>query len=314
MNLFQHPYQNFEDYWRLREFLRRVFLLNQCRELSWHVARLDYWIWFGNADLEKIPLEEQVFLWETEDGQLAACLNPEERGIAFLQVDPTYRSPQLIEEMIATAEAHLTVTREDGQRRLIIFTDSQDSQCQQILASRGYQRIDRPGWAETQHRRSLEQPLPPIPVTPDYTIRPLEGGLELLERCYASGLGFHDDDIHTARDNRDHPEWYHHIQLAPLYRRDLDLVAVAADGSVASFCTLWFDDVTRTAYLEPVATVPAHQRKGLARAVILSGLHRLQDMGCRMAFIGGYSQGANALYFSVMGPEHDLSEAWEKIT
>jgi hypothetical protein len=37
-------------------------------------------------------------------------------------------------------------------------------------------------------------------------------------------------------------------------------------------------------------------------------------MGCLVAFVGGYSAAANALYFSVMGPEHDLSEAWEKIT
>lgn len=51
---------------------------------------------------------------------------------------------------------------------------------------------------------------------------------------------------------------------------------IAADGSVASFCTGWFDDVSLTAYLEPVATVSAHRRRGLARAVILEALHRLQ--------------------------------------
>ncbi len=41
-------------------------------------------------------------------------------------------------------------------------------------------------------------------------------------------------------------------------RRDLDLVAIAPDGAVAAFCTIWFDDVTRSAYYEPVATVPTH--------------------------------------------------------
>jgi GNAT superfamily N-acetyltransferase len=137
-------------------------------------------------------------------------------------------------------------------------------------------------------------------------------GLELLERCYASGLGFHDDDINVARKNRDNPAWYHHIQSAPLYRRDLDLVAVAADGSVASFCTIWFDDVTRTAYFEPVATVPAHRRHGLGKALLVEGLHRLKEMGCLVAFVGGYSERANGLYSSVMGEEYDVSEPWEK--
>ena len=154
-------------------------------------------------------------------------------------------------------------------------------------------------------------PLPARADTGGYVIRALGDGVELLERCYASGLGFHDDDIHTARDNRDHPDWYRHIQSAPLYRRDLDLVAVAPDGAVAAFATIWFDDVSRTAYFEPVATVPAHRRHGLARAVMVEGLHRLQRIGCRVAFVGGYSQAANALYASVMGPDHDVSEPWE---
>jgi mycothiol synthase len=101
--------------------------------------------------------------------------------------------------------------------------------------------------------------------------------------------------------------------MAPLYRRDLDLVAVADDGSIASFCTIWFDDVTRTAVFEPVATVPAHQKRGLGKAVMLEGLHRLKRMGCKVALVGGYSQAANALYFSVIGPEHDINEPWEKI-
>ena len=61
-----------------------------------------------------------------------------------------------------------------------------------------------------------------------------------------------------------------------------------------------------------MATVPAHQRKGLGKAVMIEGLHRLKAMGCKVAFVGGYSQAANALYFSVMGAEHDVSEPWEK--
>jgi hypothetical protein len=35
-------------------------------------------------------------------------------------------------------------------------------------------------------------------------------------------------------------------------------------------------------------------------------------MGCVVAFVGGYSPEANALYRSVMGPERDLDELWVK--
>jgi GNAT superfamily N-acetyltransferase len=215
--------------------------------------------------------------------------------------------------MIATAEKHLAETGQDGSRQVQIYIDSQNRSFQDVLSRRGFQIVTRPGENEIEHRRSLEGPLPEVPVIPGYTIRALGDGLELLERCYASGLGFHNDDIQTARKNRDHPEWYHGIQSAPLYRRDLDIVAVAADGSIAAFCTAWFDDVTRTGDLEPVATVPAHRRHGLGRAVCLEAMHRLKRMGCKTAFVTGYSERANALYFSLMGPEYDVSECWEKI-
>ena len=70
--------------------------------------------------------------------------------------------------------------------------------------------------------------------------------------------------------------------------------------------------MTRSAYYEPVAVVPAHRRRGLGQALLSEGLRRLQRMGVTRAFVGGYSRSANALYGPVMGPEHELYEVWEK--
>jgi mycothiol synthase len=310
MRLVMRAFRDDDDYWRIRALLREAMVLNGRRERSWHVARLDYWWWFCNPDLEHLEPGKHVFLWETDAGELVAALNPEGPGQAFLQVHPGLGAAGPIEEMVAVAEDRLAVAGADGVRRLRVFADAGDHGLQEILARRGFARLERPGVSEWQHRRSLQAPLPPVPSIAGYTIRPMADGLELLERCYASGLAFHDDDIAVARDNRDHPGWYHHVQAAPLYRRDLDIVAAATDGSIAAFCTAWFDDVSRTAYLEPVATVAAHRRRGLAGAVILEALHRLRRMGCLTVFVGGYSDEANALYGSVMGPEHDVSEPW----
>ena len=160
MKLTMRTYQTEEDYWRIRGFLRQLMTLNGRRELCWHVARLDYWWWFINPDIEKIVLEENVFLWETESGEIAAVLNPEGRGQAFLQVHPEFRTPELDEEMIALAEEHLTVTNKADQRMLQIFIDSQDKTRQQILTRRGFKRVEEAGNQECQHRRSLDEALP----------------------------------------------------------------------------------------------------------------------------------------------------------
>ena len=75
---------------------------------------------------------------------------------------------------------------------------------------------------------------------------------------------------------------------------------------------MWYDDVTRSAYIEPVATVPEHLRRGLARATITEGLRRLQRMGAQRASVSGFEPGPNALYSSTLSPHHDLNKQWVK--
>ncbi len=158
----------------------------------------------------------------------------------------------------------------------------------------------------------MDLPILDAQPAPGYTLRALADGAELLDRCYASGLVFHPNDLQYAIDNRNDISWYRNIQNAPLYRRDLDLLAAASDGSVASFCTVWFDDVNRAGVFEPVGTVPAHQRRGLGKALLCEGLRRLKKLGATMAYVGSYSPEAGALYASVGFTEYDLSIPWIK--
>jgi len=66
MQLTMRVYQTEEDYCRIRAFLREVFLLNDRRELSWHVARLDYWRWHGIFTLRKGAREHNLGRIEKE--------------------------------------------------------------------------------------------------------------------------------------------------------------------------------------------------------------------------------------------------------
>lgn len=302
------PYQSEEDFWKMRAFLRQVFLMNNRLQPSWHVARLDYSRWHVALNCAKVRFEDTVTLWERGD-QITAVLMPDGGpGEAHFLVDPILRTAKLEEEMLQTAQERLAFAEPDGSLRLTVWCPAVYLQRQTLLHRYGYKKGQD---IEYQWQRDLDAPIPDAPLAAGYTIRSLGDGLELLERCYASGLGFHAGDIRVAVDNRTDPQWYRNIQTAPLYRRDLDLVAVSPEGAIAAFCTLWFDDVTRSAYFEPVATVPEHQRRGLGKALMTEGLRRLQRMGATRVFVSGYSPAANALYRSVMAPVHELYEPWE---
>jgi mycothiol synthase len=309
MPLTCRPYRDNDDYWRARAFLRDTFLRNERREINWQVYRWDYWRRHGIENIHPMPLQEVVFFWETRAGEIAAILNPEARGDAFLQVDPVFRSAGLLEEMVACAEANLASRDKDGKQSLNLWAGEDDPLLQETLERRGYQKAD---WCERQNWQMLDADIPEPILPPGYTIHPVGEGAALIERCYASGLAFHENDALIAHGNRE-VSWYRSIQNAPLYRRDLDLTVVAPDGSVASFCTIWYDDVTRSAAFEPVATVPDQQRKGLGRAVMRAGLRQLVCLGATKVFVGSYSSEAGALYTAAGFTLARLNYPWKKI-
>ena len=310
MRLALRTAQKEDDYWRIRDFLREVFLLNGRRELSWQAYRFDYCRWHGFENMGYHRMDEDVFLWEMDGGRIAAVLNPEGRGQAFFQVHPGYRTPDLEEEMLVVAEGHLSHHHPDGRRKLWVWAHEQDELRKDVLARHGYTKGDE---REYQRRRSLSgdimTPIPEAPVPEGYAVRALGDVEDLPPRSYVSWKAFHP---HEPDDQYDGWEWYRNVQRAPLYRRDLDLVAVAPGGEFASFCTIWFDDVTRTGAFEPVGTAPSHQRQGLAKAVMSEGLRRIKRLGATLAYVGSYTPAAHALYASVGFTEYDLSRPWVK--
>jgi ribosomal protein S18 acetylase RimI-like enzyme len=306
MQLTMRRVQTEGDYWRIRAFLREVFMRNDRRELSWHVARLDYWRWHFIENCQVCgPVEQVTTLWETAGGEIAAVLHPVSMGEAFLHVHPDFRTPALEEEMLTRAEEHLAAQSADGRRYLFVQAFRDDGLRQRILTQRGY----APNGQPVHHwRRDLDAPLSQVPVAAGYTIRSMGDVDEFPARSWASWRAFHPDEPDEAYEGW---EWYGNIQSAPLYRRDLDIVAASASGEIAAFCTLWYDDATRSAVCVLVGAAPEHQRRGLGKAVIVEGLRSLQRMGGTRAFANGYDPAANALYGAALGTG-ELSDSWLK--
>jgi mycothiol synthase len=301
-------YQGEEDYRRICGFLREVFLLNERRMLSWPVARLNYWRWHGIYNLGQGALEKNVFLWETQDGQIACVLNCEGLGNAFLQVNPAFNTPELEKQMIIMAEKHLWAADKRGGDVLRVWTDAGDASRIEVLRQRGYVHLAEKD--EHQWRRSLELRVHEAPLFEGYTVRSLGDSSELPSRSWASWRAFHSNKPDENYGGDWH--WYVNIQAAPLYRPDLDLVAIAPQGGVAAFTTIWYDEITQCGYFEPVGSMPEHQRRGLARALLCEGMQRLQRLGATQCMVVGGSQPANALYEAVLGPVYDLYQPWEK--
>ena len=299
-------YQSEEDYWCIREFLREVSILNDRHDFSWSLLRWDYWRWHVNENIFHFKLEDVVTLWEAS-GRIVAMLNPDTAGEAFFQVHPSYHGAELFSEMLDAAEQKLPNPKADDKKELIAWVNADDNLHKDILTGRGYARSKFK--AEHMRRRSFSKPVPDFATPMGYTVRALGDESELPARSWLSWKVFHPDEPDEKYQGW---EWYLNVQRVPIYRRDLDIVAVAHDGELAAFCTVWFDDITRTAVFEPVGTHPDHQKRGLGKAVMNEGLRRAQKLGATLATVSSYSDGAHALYESMGFTELDLLEPWIK--
>ncbi len=306
MKLRMRKYQREDDCWRIRQFLRDIAVLYQLREVCWPVNRWDYWRWHVNENIWRFNLQAAVFMWESAQDRLAAVLHPDGAGEAFMQVHPEFDCLELEIEMISLAESHLAVQQPDGRQRLVIWVHESDTMRQDLLRRRGYVKGAQP---EYQRRRALDAPIPEFMLADGYQIRALGDANELPARSWLSWKAFHPQEPDGKYAGW---EWYRNVQRAPLYRRDLDLVATALDGELVAFCTLWFDDVTRTAAFEPVGTHPNHQRKGLGKAIMAEGLRRVGEMGATLCTVGSYSDAAGGLYAALGFTAYELSEPWVK--
>ena len=78
---------------------------------------------------------------------------------------------------------------------------------------------------------------------------------------------------------RNHADVEPRLCQTSLYRPDLDLVVHDSRDEPAAYGLFWFDPQTATGLVEPMRTEDEHQRCGLARHILTTGLDLLAEAG-----------------------------------
>lgn len=272
---------------------------------NWEVRRWDGWRFYANSPDWNPDREKQVRLWETEDGHLVGAVHLEGRS-AILQLHPDFRFIE--EDMIIWAEENLSVPIKDGDgRRLNIFVFEYDSPRTQILEKRGYKKTEKNGVFRRMRFGNLQLREPEL--DDNYTMRAVNPD----DKNDCQKLA----DILNAAFNRNFhtaDEYRTFAGHAPSYHKDMDLAAIAPDGSFAAYVGIPYNNENKYGVFEPVCTHPEHQRRGLARALMLEGLRRLKALGAMDVYVGtGDQPAANRLYDSVGFTEAYKEYLWQKI-
>jgi GNAT superfamily N-acetyltransferase len=302
-------YRDEDDYWRARAFLRRLPRPDGAPGGNWHVALFDYWRWHWLENVvERDPRE--LCIWEDGAGEMAAILNQGDPGVCHLHIQPDVKTPDLLSEVVATAEREYSTPSRSGGRIVCVWSMEDDEGLIRVFRGRGYETFESEHAVEHHGRRPLDTPIHDVAVPEGFHVRSMGDVGEHGRRSLASWRAFHPDEPDSGCDMTG--AWYRNVQRAPLYRRDLDVVAVAPNGDIASFAVAYFDDAAREGVFVLDGTATAYQRLGLAKAVMTEALRRLQWLGATNAYVDWYESPAGALYESVGLHEERRGRCWMK--
>jgi mycothiol synthase len=220
------------------------------------------------------------------------------------QVLPKYAWRGIEEEAISWAETRLAKLRlRDPQQwggNVVSGARQDDVKRIAFLEQHGF----RPGgeFSEVNMLCWLDGRIPEIVVPDGCQVRAVADTAagnclaEILRRAEAQREVWHPWTVGNVSDDN-----YIYLMTLPGYHRDLDVVAVAPDGSIAAYVNGWIDSINWIGDFGPVGARPAYRRQGLTRAVLLECMRRMQQLGMNRVSVstGVSNTAAIRLYESV---------------
>ncbi len=260
----------------------------------WHVGELAFGFFMIDCHLDP---RKHVRVWHEKDRVVGYAMLGDDAYFDW-QVLPEVEGKGIESEALAWAAELLAELRVDDAERwkgpMIVATRIDNAERVAFLEQHGFTRAE---YVEVNMLRSLAAPIGEQQVPPGYVVRSLsDDPAEVSLRAEAHREVWHPWTVGEVTD-----EQYARFMRMPGYDRDLDVVAVAPDGTMAAYVNGWLDPVNKIGDLGPVGAREAYRRQGLARAVLLECLRRMKARGMNRVCVstGEDNVAARGLYESI---------------
>jgi predicted N-acetyltransferase YhbS len=272
MSIIQRKYEPEKDYDRVGQFLLDTYITGVHHD-NWLQPRWEYMHFHPSLDKASLG---KIGIWES-DGKIVAVAHCElSLGLVYFQFHPDFY--YLKREMLEYAEANLFETTPEGQRRIAVFVNDFDQELTDIVKGQGYKLVTdfRDTWSEIEIRKHF-----PVKLPFGFHLQSLQDEDDIVKLTRLIHRGFN----HLGEPPEGSADGTKHMQEAPDYRKDLNIVAVTDDGAYVAYSGVWLDR-NKIVYIEPVCTDPDYRRLGLGTATLFEGLNRCLREGAKAIQIG----------------------------
>lgn len=280
-------------------------LLNACEAVDRLVEDTSFSKFRMEFDLPPTDKARDICLWEDATGSLIAfgyLRIPQSGkiidGLLRFFVGPAARGGDLERQIIAWGERRMREVAAERGVPVKLRSGARHHQGDRIavLEACGF----KPERYFFRMARSLDGAIPEPPLPAGFTLRQggqqnTEAWAEMCEQAFSENWNHHRVTVERVKRELANPH----------YRPELDLMAVAPDGTFAAFCYCalnpeWNARSGRNeGWIASLGTRPGFRRMGLGRAMLFQGLHRLKAAGADTAVLGVDAEnpsGAGRLY------------------
>ncbi len=249
-----------EQYESIYRFLLEAEKLEYNEHFHW--GRFEWMHEHSYLDEDKLT---SIVMFKDESGAIAGLATYDTDFSDRVYLIHTTSDKALLECMVDTV-----LEAEKGSA--VIKTDDKDAALCDLLREKGFEKKQRCACVlSLDLSRPLEYSMPNA-----YTVSPLGFVPDPWQYQLVIHKGFDNDGIPDKWD-------YEFLKRIPHTNDNLKTFAIA-DNEYCAHCGLWYS-TGNSAYIEPVATVPEHRKRGLAKAVIYEACNRAIARGAKRAIV-----------------------------
>ena len=257
---------NHNYYDSLCEFLIELNIDNNSH-INWNWARLE-WI-IGHPECDKANLGK-IGLWFDKDKIVGAAIYDMYYGEAFCACLDDYF--KIYPEIVDYAYKEL----KDNSGLGIAICDDNYNEIS-IIKQKGFMKSSQ---EETILCFDLNKDLDVcLPNDVRFVDVDFDSDIDKIQWLFWQGFdhGTNKDEF-LSRDKEK-------IEKRKHFNPYLSICVANSDGEFISYCSLWYNENTDYAYLEPVCTIPSFRNRGIAKASIYEGMKRAKKLGAKTVYV-----------------------------
>lgn len=238
------------------------------------------------TDAGKPKSSDYIFLWE-DNNEIVGCILPDGDAI-YMSIKKGYED--LFESIVHYAEENCKPLFEkdnDGSIDFLVITNDSLKYRKEYLEQNGY-------------RRQLEEDYDNYVYPQEINVSiDLPKGYKLVygdeytnedNKWSACNLGFHPDlEDPNYRNNM---SAYNSRKNSSMYKDSFECMIIDENANerndVCSYCFVYIDKESKTAFIEPVSTREKYRHKGLGTAMMHGVILKCKELGIEKCYVNSY--------------------------